>query len=148
MYLLPLMSVRYPIKTPPKTIPSKVGFAGMFVTLIAAAAVFRYFPDIIFIVPLFVIFEISQELGPGITSSIYPQELYPTEIRSTAQGFATTVSRIGALAGIFSFAIVKDIYGLAIALVFLGLLSALGFVITLLLGKETKGKSLEDLSDY
>ena len=127
---------------------TSVGFAGMFVTLIAAAAVFRYFPDIIFIVPLFVIFEISQELGPGITSSIYPQELYPTEIRSTAQGFATTVSRIGALAGIFSFAIVKDIYGLAIALVFLGLLSALGVVITLLLGKETKGKSLEDLSDY
>ena len=52
------------------------------------------------------------------------------------------------MAGIFSFTIVKDIYGLVIALVFLGFLSASGQVITLVLGKETEGKSVENLSDY
>ena len=122
------------------------GFAGMVVTLVLSALVFDYFPVILLIVPLFVIFEISQELGPGITSSIYPQELFPTEIRSTAQGFGTSISRIGALFGIFSFAFVNDAYGIGSGLIFLAAISALGLIFTIWLGKETAGKTLEELS--
>ena len=96
--------------------------------------------------PLFVVFEISQELGPGITNSVYPQELYPTEIRSTAQGFGTTISRIGALFGIFVFGFVWDAYGISTGMIFLAGISAMGLVVTLWLGKETAGKSLEELN--
>ncbi len=119
------------------------GFAGMVVPLFVAALVFEFFPNLLFVIILFVIFEISQEVGPGITNSIYPQELYPTEIRSTAQGFGTTISRIGALFGIFTFAIFPTI---ALGLTYLVVLSLIGLIATIILGVETKGKSLEVLS--
>lgn len=123
-----------------------IGFAGMVITLLISAFVFDYFPIILIIIPLFVIFEISQELGPGITSSVYPQELFPTEIRSTAQGFGTSISRVGALFGIFVFAIVNDAYGIGPGLVFLAVISAVGMVFTIWLGKETAGRTLEELN--
>ncbi|MCW6169098.1 MAG: sugar porter family MFS transporter [Thermoplasmatales archaeon] len=124
-----------------------IGFAGMVITLMLAAILFHYYPIVIYIVLLFVVFEISQELGPGITNSVYPQELYPTEIRSTAQGFGTTISRVGALFGIFVFAFVSDAYGISIGLILLAIISAVGLIVTLSLGKETAGKSLEELSE-
>ncbi len=123
-----------------------IGFAGMVVTLLIAALLFEFYPVIIFIVLLFVVFEISQELGPGITNSIFPQELYPTEIRSTAQGFGTTISRVGALFGIFAFAFIAGAYGNSIGMIFLVAISAMGLVVTIFLGKETAGKSLEELN--
>ena len=77
---------------------------------------------------------------------MYPQELYPTEIRSTAQGFGTTISRVGALFGIFIFAFVSGAYGISTGMIFLAVISAVGLVVTLWLGKETAGKSLEELN--
>ncbi len=123
-----------------------IGFAGMFVSLLVAALVIAYIPSILFIIVLFIIFEISQEFGPGITNSIYPQELYPTNIRATAQGFGTTISRIGAVTGIFIFSAVTTSFGLASGIFMLSLLSLTGLIITLILGIETKGKSLEELT--
>ena len=125
---------------------TEIGFAGMVVTLLLAAVLFKYFPIVIYIVLLFVIFEIAEELGPGIISSVYPQELYPTEIRSTAQGFGTTISRVGALFGIFSFAFIAALYGVGGGLIFLAGISGVGLIVTLLLGKETARKSLEELN--
>lgn len=122
------------------------GFADMVITLLLAAVIFDYFPAVIYIVLLFVVFEISQELGPGITNSIYPQELYATDIRSTAQGFGTTISRVGALFGIFAFSFVWDVYGISTGMIFLAVISAIGLAVTIWLGKETAGKSLEELS--
>ena len=123
-----------------------IGFAGMVVTLLLAAVLFKYSPIVIYIVLLFVVFEITEELGPGIISSVYPQELYPTEIRSTAQGFGTTISRVGALFGIFSFALVSALYGISGGLIFLAGISGVGLIVTLLLGKETARRSLEELN--
>ncbi len=123
-----------------------IGFTGMAVTLLLAAFLFRYYPAIIYIVVLFVVFEISQELGPGITNSVYPQELYPTQIRSTAQGFGTTMSRVGALFGIFTFAFIADVDGISVGMIFLAAISVIGLAVTLWLGKETAGKSLEELN--
>ncbi len=123
-----------------------IGFTGMVVTLLLAAILFEYFPIVIYIVVLFVVFEIAEELGPGIISSVYPQELYPTEIRSTAQGFGTTISRVGALFGIFTFALVSALYGIGGGLIFLAAISGMGLIVTLVLGKETAKKSLEDLN--
>lgn len=122
------------------------GFAGMVITLLLAAVIFDYFPAVIYVVLLFVVFEISQEMGPGITNSIYPQELYATDIRSTAQGFGTTISRVGALFGIFAFSFVWDVYGIGTGMIFLAVISAIGLAVTIWLGKETAGKSLEELS--
>ena len=53
------------------------GFSGLVITLLLAAVIFDYFPAVVYIVLLFVVFEISQELGPGITNSIYPRNCMP-----------------------------------------------------------------------
>ena len=125
---------------------TSIGFLGMIVTLVGAAYVLFYTKSVIMLVLLFVVFEISQEFGPGITNSVYPQELFPTSMRATAQGFGTTVSRIGAVVGIFVCGAIADTYGFGTGMILLAVISAAGLVVTIVLGKETKGKSLEDLT--
>lgn len=124
---------------------SLVGFAGMLVTLLGASFVLATSRSILLIVILLIIFEISQEFGPGITNSIYPQELFPTDIRATAQGYGTTISRIGAVVGIFGFSFVADSYGFSGGMILLAAVSAIGLLVTLVLGVETKGISLEEI---
>lgn len=124
-----------------------IGFAGMAFTLVAAYFILVYAQSIAIFVALFILFEISQEFGPGITNSIYPQELFPTSIRATAQGLGTTVSRVGALVGIALFSIISDIFGFGAGMLLLAVMSFLGLAVTVVLGVETKGKSLEELTD-
>ncbi len=128
-----------------KTITS-VGFLGMTVTLIMAALSFIYFPSILFIVIVIIFLEIFEELGPGITTAVYPQELYPTEIRATAQGFGTTISRIGAIAGIGLYSLIAVPYGNGGGLIFLAILSLIGLITAIIMGIETVNKSLEETS--
>jgi len=123
-----------------------VGFSGMTLTLLLAAMLFALYPFIILIVAVFVLFEISQELGPGITTSVFPQEMYPTELRSTAQGFGTTISRIGAIVGIVTYGLVSTPLGISAGMVFLALISLVGLLTTVFYFTETKGKTLEQLT--
>lgn len=129
---------------------TEVGFLGMFVTLAVAAIALFHSASIFVIIVIFVLFEISQEFGPGITNSIYPQELYPTNVRATAQGFGTTISRIGAVVGIFSFPLfvaTSTPFEYGKGMLYLAVLSLIGLIVTMFLGKETKGKSLEELTE-
>lgn len=123
-----------------------IGFAGMVLTLSGAALVIGTSGGILLVIILLVIFEISQEFGPGITNAIYPQELFPTNVRATAQGFGTTISRIGALVGIFLFSAISSFFGYSQGLVLLAAISAIGLLATIIMGIETKGRSLEDLT--
>jgi putative MFS transporter len=130
-----------------RKIITAAGFLGMAITLLIAGFILMGPPDIIAIVVLFIGFEVMQELGPGITNSIYPQELYPTSIRATAQGFGTTISRVGAVIGIFTFGFIVAPYGYGVGMIFLAGLSIIGLIVTLIFGTETKGKSLESLTE-
>ncbi|MDY0394041.1 hypothetical protein RWE15_05565 [Virgibacillus halophilus] len=42
-------------------------------------------------------------MGGGILNFVYPTELFPTSIRASAAGFATSVSRIGSILGTLVF---------------------------------------------
>ncbi len=125
---------------------TSIGFLGMAITLFLAAMSFIYFPNLLFIIVMVILLEISEELGPGITTAIYPQELYPTEIRATAQGFGTTVSRIGALVGIGLYILIAIPFGNGGGLIFLTILSIIGLLAVIFMGKETMNKSLEETS--
>ena len=124
-----------------------VGFLGMVVTLLVGGIALIYSQNIITIILIFVLFEISEEFGPGITSTIYPQELFPTSIRATAQGLGTTISRIGALVGIFSFSLIAEIHGSGVGLLYLAILSLVGIFATIVYRVEPMGKSLEEVSN-
>lgn len=123
-----------------------IGFAGMVATLIGAAYSIQYSRSLFLLITFLTVFEIIQEFGPGITNSVYPQELFPTNIRATAQGFGTTMSRIGAIMGIFLFSAISQPLGYAAGMVFLSLVSLIGLVVTVSLGIETKGRSLENIT--
>ncbi|EON12383.1 MULTISPECIES: MFS transporter [Pandoraea] len=76
----------------------------------------------------------------------YTPELYPTRIRATGSGFASSIGRVGSLAGPFAIGVLLPTWGQTGVFT----MGALSFVIAalavLLLGVETKGRSLEDVS--
>ncbi|MEM0158840.1 MAG: MFS transporter, partial [Thermoplasmataceae archaeon] len=98
------------------------------------------------IVLMFILFEVTQTMGPGGTDFIYPQEIFPTSIRATGQGFGTSVSRIGAILGLTAFPALVAIAGLGAGLMFFFVFSVIGLLVTVILGVETKGKALEEIS--
>ncbi|MCL4453258.1 MFS transporter [Ferroplasma sp.] len=130
-----------------------IGFSGMVVSLAALGIVTYYVPNktafvtegaLIFV--LFLIFYITEAIGPGSTDFVYPVELFPTEDRATAQGFGTSVSRIGAILGITTFPFIVTAYGFSGSLFFFTALAVIGLLATIFLGTETKGKTLEEIN--
>lgn len=76
----------------------------------------------------------------------YTPELYPTRSRATGSGFASSIGRIGSLAGPYLVGVLLPVTGQG-GVFTLGALSfALAAAIVLLLGVETRGKSLEEVS--
>ena len=76
----------------------------------------------------------------------YTPELYPTRTRATGSGFASSIGRLGSLAGPYAIGVLLPVWGQTGVFT----LGAASFVIAaisvLLLGVETKGRSLEEVS--
>ncbi|KAK7454530.1 hypothetical protein VKT23_011284 [Stygiomarasmius scandens] len=91
-----------------------------------------------------------QNFGPNTTTFIVPGEAFPTRYRSTAHGISAASGKLGAIVAQVGFARLKDIGGpnrfvqhiLEIFAVFM----FTGVLSTLLI-PETKGRSLEELSN-
>ncbi|SOY69019.1 putative transporter, Major facilitator superfamily (MFS_1) [Cupriavidus taiwanensis] len=76
----------------------------------------------------------------------YTPELYPTRSRATGSGFASSIGRIGSLAGPYLVGVLLPVTGQG-GVFTLGALSfAVAAVAVLLLGVETRGKALEEVS--
>lgn len=78
---------------------------------------------------------------------VYPNELFPTEIRATAVGVATAISRIGAAIGTFSLPFLLQKYGIGGTMLMSAGLTLLGFIVCVWLAPETKGLTLRECSD-
>ncbi|WP_406385071.1 MFS transporter [Streptomyces sp. NBC_01618] len=81
--------------------------------------------------------------GSSFLEVVYPNELFPTEVRATAVGVGTAVSRIGAAAGTYlmPFALAKS---QSLPLLVGAIVSVVGLLITLAWATETRGRSLSD----
>jgi len=97
------------------------------------------------LVPYFMSF-VALEQWAGAVTLFYPTELFPTSIRSSGQGFATSVSRIGAVLGVTYFPTMTKLLGFSASLLVFGIICTLAFIISLFMAKETKKKSLEETS--
>lgn len=84
--------------------------------------------------------------GPSILVWIYPNELFPTEVRATAVGIATAVSRFGAATGTYLLPLSIAGLGIGTTMLFGALLTGAAFLICLIMAPETRGKSLEEVS--
>ncbi|WP_298254945.1 MFS transporter [uncultured Arthrobacter sp.] len=76
---------------------------------------------------------------------VYPNELFPTEVRATAVGIGTAVSRIGAAIAVYLMPFLLE-RGVNLVLLAGAVISAIGLAVTLVWGEETAGRSLTDTS--
>jgi PHS family inorganic phosphate transporter-like MFS transporter len=84
--------------------------------------------------------------GPNTTTFVLPSELYPVRYRTTGHGISAASGKLGAAITTFLFPFLLKFYGLKPILEMLAVISALGFIITVLLVPEPKMKSLEEVS--
>lgn len=119
-------------------------FSGLSIALIVLAL--NPSPTMAFLVILFSLAVLFANMGGGILNFVYPTELFPTSIRASASGLATSVSRIGSIMGILVFPNLVAAWGNSKALWFFAVISLLGLIISAILAPETKGINLEELN--
>ncbi|MED1472637.1 MFS transporter [Bacillus salipaludis] len=118
-------------------------FAFMFVGLL----ILGVFPNapIWVIITGFAIYAIFSG-GPNVLDWIYPNELFPTEIRASAVGFGTAFSRIGAFIGTFVLPYSLDKIGVGPTMLFGAGLTLLGLIVCIAWAPETRGLTLAETS--
>ncbi len=87
------------------------------------------------------------EFGPNATTFVYPSEIFPVKVRTTGHGIAAAMGKIGGFIGVFTFPFFMNWRGLPAAEGAAATVSVLGLITTVFLLPETKGKSLEELSE-
>ncbi|MFJ9844171.1 MFS transporter [Kitasatospora sp. NPDC101155] len=80
--------------------------------------------------------------GPNVLDWTYPNELFPTEIRATAVGVATSVSRIGAAVGTYLLPLSLSGLGTGPTMLIAAGITALGLLVCVLWAEETRGTAL------
>ena len=114
----------------------------------ASAAAFLALANVHGAVPIaffFIFYALS--MGPAFSLElVYPAELFPTEVRATAAGVVTAISRIGAAAGTFLLPTLLLSHGASWVMWASCVLSAVGVAIAALWAPETKGMTLAQSS--
>jgi MFS transporter, PHS family, inorganic phosphate transporter len=101
------------------------------------------------VIPFAVIYGIRYfftEFGPNATIFVYPAELFPVKLRTTAHGTASAAGKLGAFVGVFLFLIFPAWRGLLAAELAAAIISLLGLVVTVIMLPETKRRSFEELA--
>jgi putative MFS transporter len=93
----------------------------------------------------FILFAIFNA-GSSVLQWVYPSELFPTEVRATALGFGTAVSRIGAAVGTFLFPIGLARVGVAPLMTIVAAICGIGWLVSVRFAPETRGMSLQAAS--
>ena len=84
--------------------------------------------------------------GPGILQWLYPNELFPTEVRASAVGIAIAFSRIGTVVATYGTPLFLAAFGVGPTMLVAAGLVILGLVLSVLMAPETRGKTLEETS--
>lgn len=90
---------------------------------------------------LFILFTVAEAAGSGL-QFIYPNEIFPTDLRATGMGLAMSASRIGAAAGTFLLPTVLVHFGSATGLLIAGGISLIGLLVSVRMAPETRNASL------
>ena len=124
-----------------------VGFGMMTI----AYGLIALFPAISSItVPFLLVYGLSYfftEFGPNVTTFVYPAEIFPVMVRTTAHGIAAALGKVGAFIGAFAFPFLLSTYHLPGAMAAAAIVSILGLVLTVFTLPEPNQRSLEEISD-
>lgn len=80
--------------------------------------------------------------GAQVLQLVYPNEIFPTEIRSIGVGVGASLSRIGAAIGTWAVPVLLDNQGIAITMYIAAGVSFFGLIIAIWLAPETRGMDL------
>ncbi len=110
-----------------------------------ALALLGFFPNAStwIIMALFAIYAVVIG-GTQIMQWVYPNELFPTEIRGTAVGMASSLSRIGAAVGTFLVPMALDSLGIGMTMLIGAAITLLGAVLSHFMAPETRGMTLTE----
>jgi sugar phosphate permease len=101
------------------------------------------------VVPFVILFGASYfftEFGPNTTTFVYPAEIFPVNVRTTAHGISAATGKLGAFAGAFLFPVMlASSWGLRGAEMVAGVVCVLGLGLSIWLLPEPKGLTLEQL---
>ncbi len=120
-----------------------LGFTGMLVGLLALAI----WPDapIQFVIAGFGVYAFASG-APGILQWLYPNEMFPTEVRATAVGLAIAFSRIGVVISTYGQPLFMAQYGVGATMAVGAGLVGLALVWSFFAAPETRGMTLEESS--
>jgi MFS transporter, PHS family, inorganic phosphate transporter len=100
--------------------------------------------------PFIILYGVSYfftEFGPNTTTFIYPSEIFPVEVRTTASGISAGMGKMGAFAGAYLFPdMLASSLGIRGAEYIAAAVAVIGLLLTVWLLPEPKGKTLEQLS--
>ncbi|WP_167488297.1 MFS transporter [Nocardia terpenica] len=82
----------------------------------------------------------------SILCGVYPMELFPTSVRTSAVGFASSASRVGAAIGTFALPIALDHWSVGGTMAVMGTVCVAGAIVSQYLAPETTGRSLVEVS--
>lgn len=119
-------------------------FTGLTVALVILALVLE--PNLWFLIALFSVAVLFANSGGGILNFVYPTELFPTSLRATGSGLATSVSRIGSILGVVAFPNMVAAWGNNTALWVFAAVGLAGLLICIFMAPETKGRTLEEIN--
>lgn len=116
---------------------------GSFAMMTLALAALGFFPGlgIGFVVMMFAIYAFFSG-GPGILQWLYPNELFPTDIRASAVGVIMSLSRIGTIVSVWGLPIFIANHGISNVMLIGAAISLIGLLISMVFAPETRGLNL------
>ncbi|MFG0634286.1 MFS transporter [Pseudomonas sp. xss_2] len=81
--------------------------------------------------------------GAQVLQLVYPNELFPTEIRAGAVGVGTSLSRVGAAIGTWLVPMALDSYGIAFTMYAAAIVTFIGLAFSFALAPETRSLNLQ-----
>jgi MFS transporter, putative metabolite transport protein len=127
-------------RRPLLTVPFLV--TGVALALLAAVPAEGHAGLVALLFGLFALFSAAS----SVLQWIYPAELFPTEVRATGLGIATSVSRVSAAIGTFLVPVAIVHYGTRPLIAAMAGLSLVGWLVAVRSAPETKGLSLTETS--
>ncbi|WP_020113385.1 MFS transporter [Rhodococcus sp. 114MFTsu3.1] len=84
--------------------------------------------------------------GLEVMNFVYPNELFPTDLRSSAMGLVTAFTRFGAAAGTFLVPVALDRYGISATMYAACAITLVGLLVSIMWAPETTGMKLSESS--
>jgi len=127
-----------------------LGFGGMALGLsvlaIASATAAQGGASLYLVIPGFILFNLLMNMGPNATTFILPAELFPTSMRASAHGNATSAAKLGGALGIFLIPVLRSSIGIPSTLITVAVAAILGLIVTAAFQVHTTGKTLEEIN--